>query len=96
MVTDSQYKALYLLGSVTGGSFDVWRLAGPANTKLRQDLLTILTGVKRSKALSGVTALKTAYFALTKVPDGCIAAKDKYFEEWAKKVLTEPRQMPSF
>ena len=52
-----------LIGSLTGNTFDAWRIAGPSNTKNRQSVMLALTGNKLPIAKCGVNAIRAAMCA---------------------------------
>ncbi|OHD23703.1 MAG: hypothetical protein A2Y38_24640 [Spirochaetes bacterium GWB1_59_5] len=91
MLTENQCTALAWLGQNSHGSFDAWRLAGPHNTDLRQQIFEMLTGRDTPKAKCGVNALKQEFRAL--VPPslfegcGCEAAREAKFKEWAEATM---------
>jgi len=91
--------ALTLLGALTFQTFDVYRLAGPANVKVRQMMLHALrggdeAGKRPTQAESGVNALRAAFHGLYEtetgapVPGDCIAQRDNAFATWAASVLS--------
>jgi len=81
-VSGTVAEAVKLLGEVTGGSFDVWRLTGPHNAALRAAVLSAAScGQKVAKSKAGVTVLRDTLYGLLGADkvDGCQAVRDWEF-----------------
>lgn len=61
-VTDNLKSAIYLLNIYTGGSFDVWSLAGSSKASCRAHVMSALHGKKMPQSKSGVNALQAELF----------------------------------
>lgn len=93
-MTNNQIEALRLFSKLTGGSFDAWQIAGPANSGRRQMLLATLEGFTRPKAACGVTLIKNQFAQLAirngfEMPDACIAVQDAKLAQWFALQLRE-------
>ena len=82
-MNEDQMEALKLLGAATRGRYQIYEIAGPQNGKLRARIMTLLCGEKCPIAKSGVTRLRSTFYALAAVTGGCLAAKEDNFIEWA-------------
>ncbi len=87
-VTPEQRAAVARIGTLTRGTYAVWRLAGPHNAAERAALMTALTGKKTPKAKAGVTAIISVLNDLAGVTGKgtCIANREDMFAEWAKSL----------
>lgn len=81
-------SALKVLETYTAGTFDVWRLAGPAKAGCRQHVMSELTGQKTPKAKAGVNAIKDELCRRLAVVGGCAAAKDDDLVVKARAILS--------
>ena len=86
-MTENQKRALHLLGSATGGRFDIWMLSGPARARLRAGIMSQLTGSKVPQAKAGVNAMRKAFHALGAITGTCHHDADENFFEWAKRQI---------
>lgn len=83
----NEIEALRLFSKLTGGSFDAWQIAGPANSGRRQMLLAALEGFTRPKAACGVTLIKNLFAQMAirhgfEMPEACIAVQDVKLAQW--------------
>lgn len=90
----NEIEALRLFAKLTGGSFDVWQIAGPANSGRRQMLLAALEGFTRPKAACGVTLIKNQFAQMAirhgfEMPQACIAVQDARLAQWFALQLRE-------
>ena len=86
-MNNQELEAVRLFSKLTGGSFDAWKLAGPANSGRRQMLLARLEGFTRPKAACGVTLLKNQQVQLAirhgfEMPQACVAVQDVKLAQW--------------
>jgi hypothetical protein len=69
------FGALRVMSRVTGGTFRVERLTGPANAAARAELLSEIVGRKVPQSQAGVSALIKAVFAALGAVGNCRAAQ---------------------
>ena len=55
-------EAIRMLEHATGGTFDVWGVAGPTNRRTRTAIMRTLTGEKTPAARCGVNALQDEFY----------------------------------
>lgn len=86
-MTADQIEAVRLLGAYTAGTYDLWSLAGPAKASCRAHIMSALQGRKVPQKESGVTMLRSAFYAVFQPPAGTLAAQETAFAEWCGRVL---------
>ncbi len=76
-------NAIGILLHHTNGNPDVWALAGRANVKARQEVMTALSesGKKATQAESGVNAIRKAIYDRLGIDEPCIAEDDSRFRK---------------
>lgn len=92
MLQSHQIKALRLFDIHTRGSFDAFRLAGPAAVADRQTILSTLTQSKLPRAKCGVTELWDKFAELAREHGArdemnrasCRAVREDVFRDWAR------------
>jgi len=73
--------AIALLNDYSKGHFNIYALAGPSNSGVRQELMTALMGSKMPKAKCGINALQKAFFEAADITTGkCQAERSKLFQ----------------
>ena len=67
------------LSDATGGTFDLWHLAGKDNRFKRQAIMSSICGRKVTQANSGVNAIRNTLMTLyqANVGTGCLAVREK-------------------
>ena len=90
----NELESLRLFSKLTGGSFDAWKLAGPANAGRRQLLLAAVEGFTRPKAACGVTLIRNLFAQLAirhgfEMPQACVAVQDVKLAQWFALQLRE-------
>jgi hypothetical protein len=81
-------EALRLLDLHTGGRFDLWLLAGPSGSSIRQQIGALLIGRKIPKSQAGVTMLREVFNRIFQPQGDCLAVRDRHFAEMARSYLT--------
>lgn len=84
-VEELQPSWLQVLGQATQGTFSLWMLAGKHNAASRQQIMTLIRGVKVPSRMCGVTAVREAVYEKAGVDRAqCAAAQANQFRTWAK------------
>jgi hypothetical protein len=74
-MTDGQKAGIALLGTLTSGFYDTYRVAGPAHRANRARIMSLLLGVRVPVAKAGVTAMESALFDIVQPVGGCNAVR---------------------
>lgn len=69
-------QAIALLGTMTGGFYDAYRLAGPSRSNDRQQIVSLAFGRKVPKANCGVNVIRQWLWDTVKPEGNCIAAME--------------------
>ena len=88
MTTTQLKDGIKLLSTYSGGTFEIWALAGSSKGSCRVHVMSVLTGVKTPQAKSGVNAIRSLLMAEIKPEGNCIAIRDKNFTAYCKQLLT--------
>ena len=71
--------------TLTRGSGDIWRLAGPYNAGARQAVYMALTGEKLPRAKTGVNALMDTLIRLSGATGSCPSDLEDNVIAWLRK-----------
>lgn len=87
MATQNELSFLKTLGYYTGGFFDVFRLAGPANARYRVHVMSELHGVKVPQSKAGITTIREELFRITNPLGDCLAVREENAGRIAKELI---------
>lgn len=84
---ESVREAIRLLGVYTAGRYDLWALAGQGKASCRAHVMSALCGQKMTQAKSGVTALRSAFYAAIGIAGECEAARESNFRQFCRHAM---------
>ena len=89
--TANEAKAIRLLGTYSGGRFDIWALAGNARASCRAHVMSELLGQKTPQSKSGVNAIRYEFYSRLGIwRDGlCLAEMESEFLAVCKELMAE-------
>lgn len=87
LATEPTIEAIRLLGIYTGGTFDIWSLAGHAKASCRAHIMRVLIGLERCpQSKAGVNALREAFYLAGGITGECLAEREENFLAWVREV----------
>ena len=83
-------EAIQLISNYTRGYFDVYDMAGPASSKRRQEVVSLLLGKKTPVAKCGVTFIRQFLFDKLEPVGSCLANREADLRVICKAILAKP------
>lgn len=83
---ENLHKAIGLLGTYSGGRFDIWALAGNARASCRAHVMAVLIGKDRvPQSQAGINALRSAFYSACSIEGECEATRESNFKAYCRK-----------